>query len=29
VLQTVSTGDDNPGIREASLKVLQAIPPTE
>ena len=29
VLQTVSTGDDNPAIREASLKVLQAIPPTE
>jgi hypothetical protein len=29
VLQTVSTGDDNQAIREASLKVLQAIPPTE
>ncbi|MGO8720498.1 MAG: zf-HC2 domain-containing protein [Acidobacteriaceae bacterium] len=29
VLQTVSTGDDNPAMREASLKVLQAIPPTE
>jgi hypothetical protein len=29
VLQSVSTGDDNPAIREASLKVLQAIPPTE
>ncbi|MGH9617327.1 MAG: zf-HC2 domain-containing protein [Acidobacteriaceae bacterium] len=29
VLQTVSTGDNNPAIREASLKVLQAIPPTE
>jgi anti-sigma factor RsiW len=29
VLQTVSTGDDNPDMREASLKVLQAIPPTE
>ena len=29
VLQNVSTGDDNPAIREASLKVLQAIPPTE
>jgi hypothetical protein len=29
VLQTVSTADNNPAIREASLKVLQAIPPTE
>ncbi|MGB8478531.1 MAG: zf-HC2 domain-containing protein [Acidobacteriaceae bacterium] len=29
VLQNVSTADDNPAIREASLKVLQAIPPTE
>jgi hypothetical protein len=29
VLQNVSTADDNQAIREASLKVLQAIPPTE
>ncbi|MGC1784560.1 MAG: zf-HC2 domain-containing protein [Acidobacteriaceae bacterium] len=29
VLQTVSTQDGNPAMREASLKVLQAIPPTE
>lgn len=29
VLQTVSTEDGNPQMREASLKVLQAIPPTE
>ncbi len=29
VLHTVSTQDDNPAMREASLKVLQAIPPTE
>ncbi len=29
VLQSVSTADNNPAIREASLKVLQAIPPTE
>jgi hypothetical protein len=29
VLHTVSTEDDNPAMREASLKVLQAIPPTE
>ncbi len=29
VLQTVSTQDDNPQMREASLKVLQAIPETE
>ncbi len=29
VLQTVSTGDDNPAMREASLKLLQSIPPTE
>lgn len=29
VLQTVSTGDNNSAIREASMKVLQAIPPTE
>lgn len=29
VLHTVSTQDGNPGMREASLKVLQAIPPTE
>ena len=29
VLQTVSTGDDNPAMRQASLKLLQAIPPTE
>ena len=29
VLQTVSTVDNNPAIRQASLKVLQAIPPTE
>ncbi len=29
VLHTVSTQDDNPQMREASLKVLQAIPPTE
>jgi hypothetical protein len=29
VLQNVSTADNNPAIREASLKVLQAIPPTE
>ncbi len=29
VLQSVSTGDDNPAMREASLKLLQSIPPTE
>jgi len=29
VLQTVSTRDDNPAMREASLKVLQSIPDTE
>lgn len=29
VLQTVSTRDENPAIREASLKVLQSIPETE
>lgn len=29
VLQTVSTRDDNPAMREASLKVLQSIPETE
>ncbi len=29
VLETVSTGDDNQAMREASLKVLRAIPPTE
>lgn len=29
VLHTVSTEDGNPAMREASLKVLQAIPPTE
>ncbi len=29
VLQAVSTQDANPAMREASLKVLQAIPPTE
>lgn len=29
VLHTVSTQDDNPAMREASLKVLAAIPPTE
>jgi hypothetical protein len=29
VLQTVSTGDNNPAMRQASLKLLQAIPPTE
>lgn len=29
VLRSVSTGDDNPGMREASLKLLQSIPPTE
>lgn len=29
VLQTVSTQDDNPQMREASLKVLQSIPETE
>lgn len=29
VLHTVSTQDDNPAMREASLKALAAIPPTE
>ncbi len=29
VLHTVSTEDGNPAMRQASLKVLQAIPPTE
>jgi len=29
VLHTVSTEDDNPGLRQASLRVLAAIPPTE
>ncbi len=29
VLQTLATRDDNPEMREASLKVLQAIPETE
>jgi hypothetical protein len=29
VLHTISTQDDNPVMREASLKVLQSIPPTE
>jgi hypothetical protein len=29
VLHAVSTGDDNPAMREASLRVLAAIPPTE
>lgn len=29
VLQTISTRDDNPAMREASLKVLKSIPETE
>ncbi|MEO6966785.1 MAG: zf-HC2 domain-containing protein [Acidobacteriaceae bacterium] len=29
VLQTVSTSDNNPAMREASWKLLQTIPPTE
>jgi len=29
VLHTLSTQDGNPNMREASMKVLQAIPPTE
>lgn len=29
VLQAVSSGDDNPAMRKASLKLLQTIPPTE
>jgi hypothetical protein len=29
VLHTVSTQDDNPAMRQASLKILQGIPPTE
>lgn len=29
VLQMLSTGDDNPAMREASSKLLQTIPPTE
>ena len=28
VLHTVSTKDDNPAMREASMRVLAAIPPT-